>query len=75
MPSTRAQRGEASTSMAAEVPPNAAYGQARQVGTRVATDTASRPPNAETVTASRTTGMITVRLIPVPPRTNRGTAA
>jgi hypothetical protein len=74
MPSTR-ERTDPSTGTTTAVMPEAAYERARQVGGHVPSDTASRPPATETVSASRTTGWVTVRLIPVPARKlNRGTA-
>ncbi len=74
MPSTMAQRTEANPTTS-DVLSDASYEQARQIGVEVSNDTAPRAPAAETVTSSRTSGSITVRLIPVPARNHqRGTA-
>lgn len=75
MGNTGAQ-AEAGTSTTSDVRSNAEYTAARQVGVGASTDTAGKPTAAETVSASRTSGSITVRLIPVPARgQHRGTAA
>jgi hypothetical protein len=75
-PTTRVERVVPNATPTSNVLPEGEYGRARPIDTKVSSNTAPKPSPAETVRSSRTTGMVTVRLVPVPARKRpSGTAA